>query len=105
MNRDALARKLGFTRQDIDLLLTMFEKNARKSLHEMEEAVKRNDMEAISYAAHSIKGIAGNLKIDAVFVLAQKVDTAAKAGRDENYALMHHQLSEEIDAALQDGTI
>ena len=100
MDRDELSRELGFTREDIDLLMEMFEINARRSLLEMEEAIDRGDREGIVHTAHAIKGIAGNLKMEALFALARELEAIAEVGQDEDYAGYHRRLTQEINAVI-----
>jgi HPt (histidine-containing phosphotransfer) domain-containing protein len=45
--------------------------------------MQQGDMPALMREAHSIKGVAGNVKADAAFALARSVESAAHQGRRE----------------------
>ena len=92
VNRDQLAEQLGFSRSDIDMLLTIFCKNAASSLLEMQQMIDENNMQGIADAAHAIKGSAGNLKLDEIYKLAMHIETNAKNSENSDYRVSYQQL-------------
>ena len=100
IDRDALAEELGFLREEIDLLMVLFEKNARQSLSNMHEAIGRNDLEGVAEAAHAIKGIAGNLRMESVYTLASEMNHKAKEGEERDYWADYQQLHALVEAQL-----
>jgi len=97
MDRDELAKTLGFSRSDVDMLMDMFLKNARTSLQAMENAIQQNSMHGIADAAHAIKGISGNLKMDEIFELSRDINYMAKSSIDRDYAEDYQRLKSLIE--------
>ena len=86
VDRDKIATQLGFKRSDIDMLLTMFSKNAATSLEEMEATIADNNMQGIVDSAHAIKGSAGNLKLTDIYELAMSIEMAAKNAEEMDFS-------------------
>ena len=98
IDRDYIAEQLGFTRKDIDMLLTMFQKNASTSLEEMQKMIEKQNMQGIVDTAHAISGSAGTLKLDGVYQLAKDIEMAAKTGQSIDYHLYCNRLKTLLEA-------
>lgn len=98
IDRDAIADQLGFTRNDIDMLLTMFHHNANTSLDEMLKMIEISDMQGIVDAAHAISGSAGTLRLDDIYALSMEIEMAAKLGQSLDYHLYYKRLKTLIDS-------
>jgi len=98
IDRVKLAEDFGFSIDDINKLIEAFVKNAYSSLEDMKKAIANLDMTSISSAAHSIKGISGNLKQNHIFELASDIEQHAKTNQDNDYTELYHKLKQEIDA-------
>jgi HPt (histidine-containing phosphotransfer) domain-containing protein len=101
MDRDELAETLGFSRSDVDMLMDMFLKNAHTSLDQMEMAIGENDIKAVGFAAHAIKGIAGNLKMDDIFELSKEIDLMAKTWFSGDFTPFYLRLKEMIEGVAR----
>jgi len=75
IDRDTLAKELGFERSDVDMILNMFKKNAETSLEKMKIAIRDKNLKSIMDEAHAIKGTAGNLMLSEIFTLCQKIES------------------------------
>jgi PAS domain S-box-containing protein len=65
----------------------------------LRDAIRANDLEAISFHAHSIKGVAGMIEATAVFQLASQTDERARAG-DIGALDLAGTLAERVDELL-----
>ncbi|RLA70894.1 MAG: Hpt domain-containing protein [Epsilonproteobacteria bacterium] len=96
INRDEIAQQLGFRREDIDMLINMFCKNAAVSLEQMKQMITDGNLNGIADAAHAIKGSAGNLKLDSIYTLAYTVEMQAKSTGNENFETLYLKLKDLI---------
>jgi HPt (histidine-containing phosphotransfer) domain-containing protein len=97
IDRNYIAEQLGFSHNDIDMLLTMFQKNANTSLEEMHKMIEKQDMQGIVDTAHAISGSAGTLKLDDIYELAKEIEMAAKTGQSIDYHLSYKRLKTLLD--------
>jgi len=74
IDRDTLAKELGFERSDVDMILNMFKKNAETSLEKMKIAIRDKNLKNIMDEAHAIKGTAGNLMLSEIFTLCEQIE-------------------------------
>ena len=65
----------------VNELLHDFFENTKIQLKELEQAIKENNFEQVTQIAHSIKGAAGNLRMNDIFELSKKLEFM---GRDNN---------------------
>ena len=93
IDKDAIAEQLGCTRDDIDMLLTMFHNNANSSLEEMKKMIELKDMQGIVDTAHAISGGAGTLRLDDIYQLSKKIEMAAKTGQNLDYQASYNRLN------------
>jgi HPt (histidine-containing phosphotransfer) domain-containing protein len=66
------------TEQEYDELLSDFAAQAAEKIDTFESAVKRGDMKEASGIAHSLKGVAGNLRLDDCYNSARSIEAALK---------------------------
>ena len=92
IDRDQIAAQLGFQRSDIDMLLTVFSKNAKASLDEMQSMILEGDIQGIRNTAHAIKGSAGNLKLEDIYQLTMRIEMAAIDSENIDYQIHHDKL-------------
>ena len=77
----AVAAGLGASEAFLDQLAAGLLKNLGPKPAVLRAAVEQADLPLIMREAHSIKGVAGNVKADAAFALARAVETAARQGQ------------------------
>lgn len=75
---------LGIDKNDTLELLEDFFTEITTSLKELKEKIKENDYESICKISHSIKGSAGNLRINEIYELAKEIEDMGKKKNLEN---------------------
>jgi len=88
----SLASSLDFDEDDVTMLLELFMKNSLEALKRMKEAIEANNLEAIHESAHSIKGSSGNLRLQPIFELSEKIDNLARHDGQADYDAMYQEL-------------
>jgi two-component system sensor histidine kinase/response regulator len=86
-----------FVAELIDAFLT----SGEEALSEIMAAAAINDGEALSRAAHKLKGASANLHLDALTRLAQSLEVSAKSGQDGDAALTIEQIKSAFLHAAQ----
>lgn len=76
--RDELLAVLKGREDRLKILVASFVKRIPELLVEFDSATTDNDLEALSFIAHSVKGSAGQLKCNALFESAAKLELTAK---------------------------
>jgi signal transduction histidine kinase/HPt (histidine-containing phosphotransfer) domain-containing protein len=79
----AVAAGLGASDAFLDQLAQGLLKNLGPKPATLRGAVEQRDLPLIMREAHSVKGVAGNVKADAAFTLARAVEIAARQGQQE----------------------
>lgn len=85
-DQDFNARTLGVLkdalgdRETVIGLLNAFCSTTEGLVTKAEQAITLDDLDAVRKTAHSIKGSAGNVGVDAVFHAAERVETCAVSG-------------------------
>jgi CheY-like chemotaxis protein len=79
----AVAAGLGASEAFLDQLAAGLLKNLGPKPAALRSAMQQGDMPGLMREAHSIKGVAGNVKADAAFALARSVESAAHQGHRE----------------------
>jgi signal transduction histidine kinase/HPt (histidine-containing phosphotransfer) domain-containing protein len=79
----AVAAGLGASDAFLDQLAQGLLKNLGPKPATLRGAVQQRDLPLIMREAHSVKGVAGNVKADAAFTLARTVEIAARQGQQE----------------------
>ncbi|MDO6421511.1 PAS domain S-box protein [Saccharophagus degradans] len=77
---DELLATLKGREDRLKILIASFTKRIPALFEEFEEATANNDLEALSFIAHSVKGSAGQLKCNLLFVCASELELTAKNG-------------------------
>lgn len=75
-----VAKKLGFTPDDLVEVLDIFINVTLSDLDRMVLAATKGEAGEVSQCAHSIKGAASNFAFDEIFERAKAVETDASAG-------------------------
>ena len=87
---DALLARFNGRQAFIDkLVATTLTSNAGKAA-DLRDAASRNELEAVAFIAHGLKGMAGNMKARHVYDLGAKTEAAARAGSAEARAMAEH---------------
>lgn len=73
--------EFGFDDDIVKELLNDFFESTKLQLNELEQAINNSDAEQITQISHSIKGAAGNLRMDDIFELSKKLEFM---GRENN---------------------
>lgn len=76
----AVAASLGATEAFLDQLAASLLKNLGPKPGALRSAVQQGDLPALMREAHSIKGVAGNLRAEAALAMARRVESAARQG-------------------------
>ena len=97
MDIKALAEELDFDIEDVAILVELFVENAQVSLANIEEAIERNDIDAIQNEAHAIKGSAANLMLVDVQDMARRMEEAARENIKISYLSLFSQIEERIE--------
>lgn len=63
-----------------DSICESFYLESKERAEKMLEALNSSDLNSVALLAHGIKGSAGNLHIEDVFLVAQEIERSAKAG-------------------------
>ncbi len=98
LNVEALAQEMGFEVEDVMMLVTMFVESAQTSLEAIFEAIPTGDLNTLAQEAHSIKGSAANLQLEAISKLALIIESAAKNNLECDYQKVATALKTKIDA-------
>lgn len=75
---DLIKADLGIERKDSECLLVDFGKDLESQIEELIKLIISNDCDAALKVAHSIKGSAGNLRINKIYELAKEIEYSIK---------------------------
>lgn len=79
LDYQVIANALGIPEKHIPMLVGAFLEESATILTALEKAIEAKDYANIGLHAHSIKGSAGNLRINDVYTLALELERAGKA--------------------------
>ncbi len=96
INIEKLAGQLEFDIEDVEELLNMFIDGAIKSLEDIKQSFSNQDIKGIRDGAHAIKGSAGNLLLNEVYIIAQRLEKSATEGRTMNLLGEYRELAQII---------
>lgn len=85
LDLDVLAQKMGYDKEDIEVMLGMFLNKIDSQVSSIEEAITLKDHDTIFRTTHAIKGSAGNIGLDEIFELTKDIELSAKRAEDVNY--------------------
>ena len=80
-----LASKIGLDEEEFMELVELFITTTLSDLDKIKKGVGENHPKDAAAASHSIKGAAGNMGFDDMFVLAKKMESQATEGNLENF--------------------
>jgi HPt (histidine-containing phosphotransfer) domain-containing protein len=83
MNFRGLAEQLEMEEGEFLEILELFLETSVTNLGQLQSAVEGKDTQSAVRAAHSIKGAAANLRLTAIFELAQRMEREARENRLE----------------------
>ncbi len=81
-DRQKALQELGIPESLYLELVRGFIKQSDTVIQDLEKAFQVRDFGGVAKAAHFIKGGAGNLRIDEIYVTAKELDTVAKGSQD-----------------------
>ena len=80
MDFKRLASRLGMDQDDVKELVDLFITTSLADIDKIKKGVQAGNCEQTAAAAHSIKGAAGNLGLDAISVLSRDMEMNAGQG-------------------------
>ena len=83
LDTQKLSEELMLNDDELIMLLGLFIKKMKKTLPELQNAIKRKDYEKIALMAHSIKGSSGNFRIEILQEYASELEQMAKVENSE----------------------
>ncbi|MBY0431291.1 MAG: response regulator [Rhodospirillales bacterium] len=92
----ALAR-LGGRQETLRKLLRGFRVRAAESLEACQAALTADDADGLAATAHALKGMAGNMSAVTIQDAADRIETAARAGRSEDWAALVEGLRDAVE--------
>ena len=81
MNFRGLAEQLEMEESELLEIIELFLETSASDLGKIQSAVEEEDAQKAVHAAHSIKGAAANLRLTAIFELAQRMEKEARENR------------------------
>jgi HPt (histidine-containing phosphotransfer) domain-containing protein len=79
LNHEEMAKTIGLKSKYVPMLLASFMEESTPMLRELKSDIDSNDFTKIASHAHSIKGSAGNLRLNEVYEMAKEMELSAKA--------------------------
>jgi len=93
-----LSEELMLNDDELIMLLGLFIKKMKKTLPELQNAIKKKDYEKIALMAHSIKGSSGNFRIETLQDSASELEQMAKAENSEyNYSSVYNIIKTRVE--------
>jgi len=74
MNFRGLAERLEMEEGDMMEIIGLFLEASASDLRQLQSAIDQEDVQSAVRAAHSIKGAAANLRLTAIFEIAQRME-------------------------------
>ena len=87
---------LNLTEEIYDDFLSDFLIQAESKMSSITASLHKNDLKNAADHAHSLKGIAGNMRLDSCFSIARDVELTLKAGETEPISKLLTDLSEAV---------
>ncbi len=79
LNYDEMAKKIGLKVAYMPMLIESFLEESIPTLENLRESITSRDYASIKSQAHSIKGSAGNLRLDEIYEMAKEMELSATA--------------------------
>jgi HPt (histidine-containing phosphotransfer) domain-containing protein len=99
---DALIEELELDKEDIEELMTDFKEFIIAELPELESAIEAGNCSEARSHAHSIKGSAGNLRINFVYETAKVMQDLADASDADKLKELLPELKKQIEEFLEE---
>lgn len=90
-----------FNSEQIDILVATSAGSIREVFEVLAQSCLENDIEALSQAAHKLKGTLANLGLDQATEMARKIELAAKQGEDQSYDQWINSLRNDLGYLLE----
>jgi histidine phosphotransfer protein HptB len=97
MNFKGLAEQLEMEEDEYLEIVELFLMTSAANLGQLQSAVERKDAQSAVRAAHSIKGAAANLRLNAIFELTQTMEKEACENRLDGAAGAIQAIQEHLD--------
>jgi len=79
LDYEMMAKEIGLKPKHIPMLIASFLEESQPIISSLKTAIESNDYNTIGLHAHSIKGSAGNLRLNEVYEMSREMELAAKA--------------------------
>lgn len=80
LDRATLCETLRVTPAQLEQLLDVYREKTEQTLQRLEKAVSENVLPEVALLAHALKGSSSNFRFETMHILAQQIETGAKAG-------------------------
>lgn len=88
INLEELAATIGLKPKHVPMLIGSFLDESKTIMSDLKDAIEKRDFDNMKLHAHSIKGSAGNLKLNEIYEMAREMEFAAADQRsDFDYTL------------------
>ena len=101
-DEESLKRELELTHDDVVELISDFRNYLVPALETIEKSMASGDFKTCRTAAHTLKGSAGNLRINAIHVSAKAVQEAADAANAARLKELLEQIKKEVAEFMQE---
>lgn len=101
-NVDALIEELELDQEDIVELLTDFREFIEETVPQLEAALASDDLDQSRSLAHSIKGSAGNLRVQEVYGTSKEMQDLADAKDMAGLKALMPKLKAEVEDFMQE---
>ncbi|MCG8473626.1 MAG: Hpt domain-containing protein [Desulfobacterales bacterium] len=78
MDLKSIGAELGLEEDEFVEIVEIFIETAAQDITKLREAITAQDFEALTEAAHSLKGSAGNLGFNEIYSLSKKIEENAR---------------------------
>ncbi|HDR05859.1 MAG TPA: Hpt domain-containing protein [Candidatus Marinimicrobia bacterium] len=100
-DRDELMERIGNDEELMEQLIELFLEDYPTRVAEIEAGFSEGNSEKTRKAAHTLKGMSGNLAFHQVYHTAKKMEDYASEKKMEEAEKLHNQLQKEIARVLE----
>ena len=97
MEYKKLASRLGMDEGDVEELVALFITTTVSDINKIKKSVADGHSADAAAISHSIKGVAGNMGFDDIFVLSKEMERQAKQGRLEQFDVYLSELEKKMN--------
>lgn len=102
LNFDDMAASIGLKPKHMPMLIGSFLEEADPIISDIKNAIRSNDYSELRLKAHSIKGSAGNLKLNEIYEMAKEMEhAAAESKTDFDYDAYLDAISKAVETIPQ----